>query len=366
MDHDVWVEVNIGALKHNFTQVRKAVTSDVKVMAVVKGNGFGHGFVEPSKAFIEAGADMLAVTRLDEALALRNAGIDSPILLFAPIQAANAETAVESELDMTVSNIDLARLISEAAAKTGRTARIHIKIDTGMGRLGAETGEVVELAKSVYALPGIKIAGIFTHFATASEPDLSKTRAQLSLFQSALADLKTTGIDFGIAHAANSAAILRLPESHFDMVRPGTLLYGQYPSVNVPRSLDLKSTWKLKARICEIKDLPKGVAISYGGEFITTRPTRAAVIPIGYADGFTLIPEGPVYRQSLLKFAARKLKRKLTVEIRGKQAPVIGRVAMQMCVIDITDITGAESGDEVIVPALRIPTSPLIPRVYIF
>lgn len=365
MDHDVWVEVNISALKHNFAQVRKTVSDGAKIVAVVKGNGFGHGFAGPSKAFIEAGADMLAVTRLDEAMIIRNAGIDAPILLFAPIQSANVTTALESNLELTVSSLDLANAISEASVKCSKTARIHIKVDTGMGRLGAAAGEIVEVAKSISVLPGLEIAGIYTHFATAAEPDLSKTRRQLSVFQSVLEDLKKAGVDFGLAHAANSAAILRLPESHLGMVRPGTLLYGQYPSSSVPRNLDLKPTWRLRARICEIKDLPRGTAVGYGGEFVTSRPTRAAVVPTGYADGFTLSPEGPIYRQSILKFAVRKSKRKLAMEIRGKQAPVIGRVAMQMCVIDVTAIPDAQIGDEVIIPALRIPTSALIPRVYI-
>ncbi|MCE5324200.1 alanine racemase [bacterium] len=362
--HDLWVEVDISALKHNFEQIKRTVGS-VKVMAVVKSNGFGHGYVEPARAFIEAGADALAVTRLDEAMILRDGGINAPILLFAPIQAENADVAINAGLDMTVSDIALARKISEAAVRLGTNARVHIKVDTGMGRLGVSHEQAVRLVQEVHGLANIQIAGIYTHFATAADKSIADTQHQLDRFKQLLERLDTLGIDCGTAHAANSAAILRLPKSHLGMVRPGTLLYGQYPSRFVPHRLDLKPTWKLKARICEIKELQPESPVGYGGEFITKRLTRTAVIPVGYADGFTLAAEGPIYRQSVLKFAMKKMRRRLTVEINGHKAPVLGRVAMQMIVIDITDIPDAKVSDEVTIPAMRIPTSALIPREYV-
>ncbi|MEN6355923.1 MAG: alanine racemase [Armatimonadota bacterium] len=365
MTHDLWVEVDISALKHNLEQVKSAVGKSVRIMAVVKSNGFGHGYVEPARAFIEAGADALAVTRLDEAMILRNGGIGAPILLFAPIQAENAEIAVKAGLEMTVSDTDLAKKISESAVHLGKIARMHIKVDTGMGRLGVAHEQAVRLVQEIHGLSNIEIAGIYTHFATAAEKSITDAKCQLDRFKQLLGRLDKLGIDYGSAHAANSAAILRLTESRLDMVRPGTLLYGQYPSRYVPRSLDLKPTWKLKARICEIKQMQPESPVGYGGEVVTKRLTRTAVIPIGYADGFTLAPEGPIYRQSILKFAAKRIKRRLAVEINGRKAPVLGRVAMQMIVVDITDIPGAKVGDEVVIPAMRIPTSALIPRVYI-
>jgi alanine racemase len=363
--HDIWIEVDLSALKHNLNQVKNTVGSGVKVCAVVKSNGFGHGYVEPSRAFIEAGADMLAVTRLDEAMILRNAGIDAPILLFAPIQRNNAGVAIESDLEITVSDFNLANAISQSAQKIGKTARVHVKIDTGMGRLGVLPDKAISLIENILGLPNIAIAGIYTHCATAAEKSISGAESQTRIFARLISELQEKGIDYGIAHAANSAAILRMPEAHFDMVRPGTLLYGQYPSQYVPRSLDLKPTWKLKARICEIKELPAGSPIGYGGEFITKRCTKTAVIPVGWSDGFTLVPEGPIYRQSLLKFTVKKMKKRLDVEIRGKRVPVLGRVAMQMVVVDVTDVPGAQVGDEVIVPAMRIPTNAIVPRIYI-
>ena len=177
-------------MKHNLRQVRGILAPQVKIAAVVKGNGFGHGFVEPSQAFVEAGADMLAVTRLDEAMILRDGGISAPILLFAPIQPENAGQAIEAELQLTVSEISLVQSISDAASKMGKMAQVHIKIDTGMGRLGAWPSEAVALLEAASALPSVEIAGVYTHFATAAEPDISKTSKQLREFQALLAELE--------------------------------------------------------------------------------------------------------------------------------------------------------------------------------
>lgn len=361
---DVWVEVDLGALKHNLSQVRGILSPDTRLMAVIKGNGYGHGYVEPAKAFVEAGADALAVTRLDEALPLRHAGISVPILLLAPIQPQNAELAIQADLDVTVCSMPLAQAVSEAAVKMNTAARVWLKIDTGMGRLGALPSDALPLFEAISKLPGAKIAGTYTHFARAVEADLGPTRAQLRRFEDVLGSLRAAGIDRGLASAANSAATIRLAESHLDIVRVGTLLYGQYPSRHVPRNLDLKATWKLKARVCEVRNLPKGSTIGYAGEWVTTRPTRTAVVPIGFADGFTLAPEGPIYRQTILGFIARKRNRPW-MELNGKRAPVLGRVAMQLTVLDVTDIDGVAVGTEVTVPALRIPTSPAIPHVYV-
>ena len=365
MVHDSWVEVDISALKHNFRQVRGIVADATRIMAVVKGFGYGHGLVGPAGAFAEAGADALAVTHIDEAQTIRQAGVTTPILLFAPIQSENAEAAIEADLSMTVCDADLAAAISSASHKRGKPATVWLKVDTGMGRLGALPNDVNGILTAIHALPNIRVGGIYTHFATSANPDLGPTQAQLHRFKSLITSLQEAQIDYGLASAANSAAIQRLPDSHLDAVRPGTLLYGQYPSAHVPHSLDLKPTWRLKTRICQVRDLPKGARIGYGGEYATTRPTRTAILPIGYADGYTLAPEGPIYRQSLLKFLARKTQRSLSVTIRGKRAPVLGRVAMQLTVVDVTDIEGVHAGDEAIVPAMRIPTSPLIPRVCI-
>lgn len=364
MIHDLWVEVDLNALRHNFLQVRSAVESNCRIMAVVKGNGFGHGMIEPAKTFVEAGANTLGVTRLAEALALREAGLYCHILMFAPIQKGNAQCAIDAELDMTVCDMELAEAISQAAIAIGKTARLWIKVDTGMGRFGVLFKNAAALVDDITNLPGISIAGIYTHFSTSLEPNLSKTKEQLNEFDAVLKSLQAAQIDYGMASAANSAAILRLPESHFDIVRPGTLLYGQYPSSSVPHTLDLKPTWRLKARICQIKDIPKGSSIGYGAEYRAERDIRVAVLPVGYADGFTLSPEGQMYRHSVLKYAYNKARRRLCVRVKGYRAAVLGRVAMQTTVICVTGIGGIEVGDEVVIPARRIPASALIPRIY--
>lgn len=365
MVHDVWVEVDLSALKHNLGQVRSRLTNPhTKVLAVVKANGYGHGLAEPSRALVEAGADMLGVTRIEEALAIRSAGIEAPLLVFAPIQPENAEEAVRAGLDLTVTSMPSAVAISAAAAKLNRSARIHVKVDTGMGRLGLFPEDVPPFLEQIKPWEFLQVAGIYTHFANAAEADLRSTIRQLERFRQLLDDLRAVGIDYGLAHAANSAAILRLPQSALDLVRPGTLLYGQYPSSHVPRVLDLKPTWRLKARVCEVREFQAGSPIGYGSEYTTRGCTRTAVLPVGFADGFTLVPEGPVYRQGVIGFAARRLRRAPAVEIRGRRAPVLGRVATQTTVVDVTQIDGAKVGDEAVIPALRIPTSAMIARVY--
>lgn len=365
MSHDVWVEVDLAALRHNFQQVRSALDDEVRIMAVVKANGYGHGYAEPAKAFVEAGADALAVTRIEEALELRSARIDAPILLLAPVQPDNAEAAVEANLDITTTSLQMAETLSEAARRVGKPASVHLKFDTGMGRLGTLPWEAADFAQTVSEMPWIKISGAFTHFATASDRDIRGAKAQLRRFEIVLNELDQRGIDYGAAHAANSAAMLRMPRSHLDMVRPGTVLFGQYPSRHVPQSLSLVSAWRLKVRVCQVRELPAGAAVGYGAEFRTKRATRTAILPIGWADGFTLVPQGPMYRQGILTFALRRRNRSLWAQVRGQRVPVIGRVAMQTTVLDVTRVRGVEVGDEVSIPAMRIPVSSLVPRVYV-
>lgn len=364
MRDDVWVEVDIGALKHNLGQLKSRLAAGTRILAVVKANGFGHGYVEPARAFVEAGACGLGVTRLDEALILRAGGIDAPILVFAPISADNAAEAIRARVEITIDSPNLAQAVSDTAGAIGARAKAHLKVDTGMGRLGCDPDEAPGLVETIARMPGIQLAGIYTHFADAAAGSLSRARAQLRRFVQVLDRVRGLGIEGVTAHAANSAALLRMPESHLDMVRPGTALYGQYPSRMAPRDLDLRSTWVLKTRVCAVRTLAKGARVGYGGEFTTRRVTRTAVLPIGYADGFTLAPEGPMWRQSPLSFAVRRIRRRPAVLLRGCRAPVLGRVSMQTCVVDVTDIPGVEPGDEAVTPAMRIPTSALIRRVY--
>jgi len=363
MQHDVYVEVNKTALKHNLQEVSKLATSPV--LAVVKANAYGHGMVETARTFVDSDAWGVAVTRLSEASEIRQAGIDAQLLVFSPILPKNAADAVEMNVIATVDRLDCAAAISRAAVSAGVLASVHVKVDTGMGRLGVESTAIVDFFQGLLALPGLAISGIYTHFASSPDKDPQPTQQQLKVFKDVLEKLQVEGIDYGTAHCANSAAIIRFPDTRMDMVRPGTLLYGQYPSTYVPKPLKLQDTWKLKARIVDIRDLPVGRSIGYGAEYTTKRSTKMAVVPIGWADGYSMVPDGPVYRQGIVSFTLRKVRRQKHVLVNGKRASVLGRVSMQMTCLDITGIDGVQIGDSVEMPAMRIPIDTSIPRVYV-
>lgn len=366
--HTVWIEIGESALKHNFGEVRSLVGPSVKIMAVVKGDAYGHGAVGASRAFAQAGADYLGVTTLEEALDLRKARIETRILVFSPLLPDQVGAALACDIEQTVCDLDLAKSISEAASKSGKTARVHVKVDTGMGRLGVDADDCADFMYRLISLPGIEVAGVYTHFANALASDIADARRQNERFSELLGLLRSKDIPTGLCHAANSAGLARIPESRYDMVRPGTILYGQYPTAHMPRSLDLQETWCMKARIIALRKLPAGAKIGYGSEFTAKRPTTAAVIPVGYSDGFTVIPEsvarrthGPV---ALLAGKVLGTRRGPHVVVRGSRAPVIGRVSMQMCSVDVTDIPGVQLGDEVIIPARRTTASARVARVY--
>lgn len=367
--HTHWIEVDLQSIVRNLEQIRGIVGASAKIMAVVKADAYGHGAVETSRALCSAGTDHLAVTTLEEALELREAGIDTPTLVFSPILPDQIGAAVGCDLDITVCAADTLAAISETAARSGRTARIHVKIDTGMGRLGLTPSECPDFISEAIGLSGIRIAGVYTHFADAGARNLSSAREQNDRFAGLVAHLDDLGLPTGLRHAANSSAILNLPDSHYDMVRPGTILYGQFPTAHIERKITLEDTWRLKTRIVALRSLPSGAKIGYGSEFTTSRPTRAAVIPIGYCDGFTMIPQSVARRAAspLRQLAARIVGRSgaSSVTVRGRKAPVIGRISMQMTTIDVTDIADVQVGDEVIVPARRTTTSSRIPRVYL-
>jgi alanine racemase len=363
MQHDVYVEVNKSALKHNLQEVSKLAAAPV--LAVVKANAYGHGMVETARTFVESDAWGVAVTRLSEASEIRQAGIEAPILVFSPILPKNAVDAVEMNVISTVDRLDCGAAISRAAVAAGVVASIHVKVDTGMGRLGVESTAVLDFFQGMLALPGLAITGIYTHFACSPEKDPQPTQQQLKVFKDVLDILRAENIDYGTAHCANSAAVIRFPETRMDLVRPGTLLYGQYPSTHVPKPLKLQETWKLKARIVDIRELPAGRSIGYGAEYTTKSLTKMAVVPIGWADGYSMVPDGPVYRQGIVSFALRKLRRQKHVLVSGKRANVLGRVSMQMTCLNITGIDGVQIGDSVEIPAMRIPIDTSIPRVYV-
>lgn len=363
---DAWISLSRRALRHNLTAVQTLLGQErektPQLIAVVKANAYGHGAAETARIFQEAGADFFAVTTPSEALELRAAGITGHILVFLPPLPEQIDTLIVSGIDMTVSDADGLNTITEALRASGRAAAVHLKVDSGMGRLGALRTDALALASQITETASLRFAGIYTHFARALEKDESPTRRQFDEFQAVLKGLERRGINPGLRHCANSAALIRFPEMRLDAVRPGTILYGQYPSAAVPRTLDLHETWRMQARIVAVREVPTGSAIGYGGEYVTRRPSKLAVLPVGYADGFTVAPASVSSGWRGLKNLLRPSP--VTVTLHGKRAPVLGRVAMQICTVDVTDIPGVSVGDIVTVPARRITASLRLPRLY--
>ncbi len=366
---DAWVSVSRPALRHNFQAVRTLAAApdgpSPLVIAVVKANAFGHGAPETARVFGQVGASFFAVTTLAEALELRAAGIGSRILVFLPPLPDQWDACVEHDLEATVCDDLALRGLAQAARAQNKHARVHLKVDTGMGRLGVLADAALPLARQVDADPDVMFAGIYTHFARALERDDTYARRQFAMFEQVTARLHNEGIACGLRHCANSAALVRFPEMRLDAVRPGTILYGQYPSEAVPRALQLQDTWTLQARIVAVRDLPRGASLGYGGEFVTQRASRIAVLPIGYADGFAVAPLSAQSGWRGLKSVLRGLRGSgMTVTVRGRRVPVVGRIAMQICTVDVSDVPGVQVGDVVSLPARRIAASARLPRLY--
>jgi alanine racemase len=329
----VWAEINLGNLAHNIREIKKIVKKDTLITAVIKANAYGHGSVEAAKVFLENGADRLAVATLSEAIELREAGIDVPILILGYTPESQYSQVIEYNITQTIYNFESASVFSQAASLQNKTGTIHIKIDSGMGRIGflpndESVDEIIKISK----LPNINIEGIFTHFATADEKDKSYTRLQFERFSTVVKKLEEKGLSIPIKHVSNSAAIIDFPEYNLDMVRPGIILYGYYPSNDVNKDrIQLKPAMTLRAKISNVKTVSKGTGISYGQIFVTERESKIATIPIGYADGYT-----------------RMLTSKAEAFIKGKRVPVVGRICMDQCMLDVTEVEDVKIGDEVV------------------
>ena len=328
----VWAEVNLNSLEHNMKEIKKHA-KDKKIYAVVKADAYGHGALDVAPVFLASGATALAVAVITEAMELRRSGVKAPILILGYTPLTFGHQIAEYDIEQTVYDLDYARELSRIAQKENKKVKIHIALDTGMGRIGLlpdETGlnSVREMSK----LPNIILEGIFSHFSTADEKDKSYSEYQIKVFNDFVSKLEAEGIKFNVKHLSNSAAIMDLPQAHFDGVRPGIIMYGYYPSDEVLKDkLDLKPALTLKTNIVHVKTLPKGMYISYGRKFITDRESVIATLPIGYADGYT-----------------RLLTGKAKVIINGKFAPVVGRICMDQCMVDVTEVGPVDVGDEVI------------------
>jgi alanine racemase len=327
---NAWVEVDLSAIRRNVAAVRGLVGGGVAVLAVVKADGYGHGAVRAAKAAVAGGAAWLGVASAAEGAELRSTGIDAPILVLGCGLPEQAPEIVTHGLTQTLATWDMAQALSRAAAGEGREVAVHIKIDTGMGRLGVKPHEAAAFARLVSGLPGLRIEGVYSHLATADRKDPTYAREQARRFEQVLADLEHEGIRSALRHLANSAATVRFPEMRFDMVRAGLLIYGLNPLSQPLTEIELVPALAWKTRIACVKDVPAGEPLSYSGLHVTERPTRIACVPVGYADGYS-----------------RALSNVGSVLVSGRRCPVVGAVCMDQMLIDVGEVE-AKPGAEVV------------------
>lgn len=328
----VWAEIDLDCIKDNIREIRKSM-KEKEIIAVVKADAYGHGAIDIAPVLLENGADKLAVAVITEALELRNSGIEAPIIILGYTPITFAKELIEENIEQTVYDLGYAKELSKIGKENYTDINIHIAVDTGMGRIGFLPNEDgIKAVEAISKLDNIKIKGIFTHFSSADEKDKEYTNYQIKKFNDFVKVLEGKNINLGCKHLSNSAAILDIEEAHFDAVRPGIILYGYYPSNEVDKKkIKLKPALTLKSQIVHVKELSTGEYISYGRKYRTQRKSIIATLPIGYADGYT-----------------RALYGKAQVIVKGKLAPVVGRICMDQCMIDVTDVGPVKVGDEVI------------------
>ena len=325
------IEIDLAALRHNLAQVRSLVGRSTSILAVVKSDAYGHGMVAVARELENQGVECLGVSNCREAVPLREQGIRAPILLLLGVEEDEISTVIQHGLTPVLYRGDIAHMISSAALAAGIQVPVHLKIDSGMGRLGVPYTEAEKFFKSIKPLEGIRVEGLLSHFASADEHDKSFSRLQLERFRQVLAQAKGMGLAFPYAHIANSAGVIDLPDSYLQLVRPGIMLYGAPPSRELHRPISLRPMMTLKTRVLQLKEVDSGSPIGYGRTFITSRPSRIATLPVGYDDGYD-----------------RLLSNKGEVLVRECRAPVVGRVSMCLITVDVTKVPGIQEDDEVV------------------
>lgn len=327
----IWAEIDLDAIARNIRKLKLATKPPASLMAVVKADGYGHGAPMVARTALANGATSLGVARIDEGILLRTAGIAAPILVFGYTPPSRIPELLRYRLTPAVYSVEDARRMAEISAAREEEIPIHLKFDTGMGRVGLVADAIsdpVTTVGSLAALPGIRLQGMFTHFATADQRDKAYTRTQLAAFSRLVEQLTAAGLRPPVVHAANSAALMELPESHFDMVRPGIALYGIYPSEEVCQNgIRLTPAMQVRSRILQVKKVPCGASVSYGATWTTRRPATIATIACGYADGYN-----------------RLLSNCGHVLINGHRAPVVGRICMDLTMVDVSDIPDVRQG----------------------
>ncbi len=334
-----WAEIDLDAIENNIRWIRRFVGEETKILGVVKADGYGHGYLQVAKVLLKNGADCLGVACIDEAIQLRRSGFSCPILILGYTDLVNATDLVKEDITAACYSYELASELSRAAVKQGKRAKIHIKIDTGMGRIGLRYNEdalvnqeTVDTILKMAVLPNLDIEGIFTHFSVADENDDAYTEMQFGRFQNICNRLKENGLNIPIKHCCNSAAMVRFPKMHMDMVRPGIVLYGLKPSSFVDCGrIHLKPAMQLKTRVSNVKEVEAGISVSYGRKFSTTQKTKLITIPVGYADGYSRILSG-----------------KAQTIVNGTLCNLVGNICMDQCMIDATAVNTIHIGDEVI------------------
>lgn len=328
-----WAEVDFDKLAHNYHALRGLAPAGTKYLGLVKADAYGHGAVPVAKKLEELGADYLGVACLDEAIEVREAGVKTPILILGCTSSIYAAELVKYNITQACYDLEYAKELSAGAQKAGGTITVHIQCDTGMTRLGfmchedtmeKSASEIIEAVK----LPSLKAEGIFTHFSD-SDGSEEYTMLQFGRFQDIIQRVRDLGYEFEIRHCANSAATLLYPATYLDMIRPGIVQFGHFPDAKMDHALcDLVPVLELKSRVATVRDVPANTPVSYGRTNTLTRPSRLAVIPVGYGDGF-----------------CRGFSNKLTVLINGKKLPIVGRICMDMCMVDVTDAPDVKEGD---------------------
>ncbi len=325
-----WAEIDLGAVRYNLSQIQKRVEPGVRIMTVVKANAYGHGIVEVARRLCTSGVDYLGVATVDEALKLRVHKVKKPILVLGAILPAEVLVAVTNDITVTLCDRGLIPALESAARRSKHPAKVHMKVDTGMGRIGVWHEDALAFVREVTARKAIALEGIYTHFSSAGRDDFFTTY-QIEAFERLLGVLDREGIRIPLRHAANSIATVDFTRSHLTMVRPGIITYGMYPKKAFAKFFQLRPVLSLKTRISYLKVVPPGRSVSYGRTYITEKETLIATIPIGYADGY-----------------GRILSNKAYVLVKGKRARVVGKVTMDQVMLDVGHIDKVKVGDEVV------------------
>jgi alanine racemase len=329
----VWAEIDLDAIAYNTKNIKKLI-GDKELIAIVKADCYGHGAVDVVPTFLENGASRLAVAMLTEGIELRENNINAPIVILGYTPLYLGEELINYDIEQTVYDLDYAKELSEIALSLNKRAKIHIAIDTGMGRIGfLPCNETVKTIAEICTLKGLEIVGIFSHFSTSDEEDKSYTKEQLLKFTKVMENLKALEIQIPLKHLSNSGAIIDMPETYLNAVRPGIILYGYYPSNEVFKdNLSIKPALTLKSKIGHVKELEPDMYIGYGKTFKTNKKTIVATLPIGYGDGYP-----------------RALAENAKIILNGKFAKILGRICMDQCMIDVTNIENVKTGDELII-----------------